>query len=262
VNDNSIYSTMVCCIIVGFSIVVGLLYIFRSHVKHLIALAGKATFSWLNNKALRSDGVIFGPRKEKLFSALHEMSSQLDRPLKLVEVGAGTGANFVFFPKNMEIVCVEPNEFSKKFLLANAAKLPGIEIKEYHIGFGEDMNFIESESVDAVVCTHALCSVRDVDQCLKEILRILKKGGKFLFVERVDPPSTPKLKFGQHIFKLLGHFFGHGCHPKRSVNINIEKAGFSKVPVDYFDADTKAFGPIVRMFFPDVIPHCMGAATK
>ena len=44
--------------------------------------------------------------------------------------------------------------------------------------YAEDMtNHIDSNSVDAVVSTHVLCSVKDVNQCLKEIHRVLKKVG-------------------------------------------------------------------------------------
>jgi len=157
------------------SIIGVVVFIFWSSIKHLICLALKAIFAYLNNKALRIDNIVFGAGKKEIFSCLHETASLLDRPLQLVEVGAGTGSNFVFYPKNSEIVCVEPNEYSKKYLLANVAKVAGIELKQFHLGFGEDMSFIETESVDVVVSTHVLCSVRDVDQCLREILRILKK---------------------------------------------------------------------------------------
>lgn len=162
-------------VIVAFSILGAVFFILRSSIKRATDLAGKAIFAFLLNKGLRLDNTVFGAKKKEIFSCLHEMESQLDRPLKLVEVGAGTGSNFEFLPKNSEIVCVEPNVYSKKYLLANAANLTGIEVKQFHLGFGEDMAFIETESVDAVVCTHVLCSVRDVDQCLKEIFRILKK---------------------------------------------------------------------------------------
>jgi len=161
--------------VVGIFILGAVFLIFWSSIKRATALVGKAIFAYFNNKALRVDNTVFRARKEELFSTLHEMVSQLDRPLKLVEVGAGTGSNFSFYPKNSEIVCVEPNEYSKKYLLANVAKVAGIEMRQFYVGFGEDMAFIETESVDAVVCTHVLCSVSDVDQCLREILRILKK---------------------------------------------------------------------------------------
>jgi SAM-dependent methyltransferase len=250
-------------LLVAFSIVGAVYFIFWPSIKHLTVLAGKAGFAWLLKIALRVDNIIFGKGKKEIFSCLHEMSSRLDRPLKLVEVGAGTGANFVFLPKNMEIVCVEPNEFSKKFLLANAAKFPGIEIKQYHIGFGEDMTFIETESVDAVVCTHVLCSVRDVDQCLKEILRILKKGGKFLFMEHIEAASGSRTKYWQHFFKRPWHVFADGCHLTRRIHVNIEKAGFSKLDLSFFDMENLwSLNFLFKRLALLIIPHCQGVATK
>jgi len=254
---------MINFVIVAFSILGVVVLIFWSSIKRMTTLAGKAIFAWLNNKGLRLDNTVFRAGKEEIFSCLHEMVSQSDRPLKLVEVGAGTGSNFVFYPKNLEIVCVEPNEFSKKYLLANAAKLTGIEMKQFHIGFGEDLAFIETESVDVVVTTHVLCSVTDVDQCLKEILRILKEGGKFIFLEHIEAPSGSRTQFWQHFFKRVWHVIAEGCHLTRNIHVNIEKAGFSKLALDFFDmGNLEAMSAPVRLLAPIVIPHCKGVATK
>ena len=52
-----------------------------------------------------------------------------------------------------------------------------MKLKQFVAAFGEDMSEVEDESVDAVICTLVLCSVMDMDMCMKEIKRVLKPVG-------------------------------------------------------------------------------------
>ena len=61
--------------------------------------------------------------------------------------------------------------------MKNAASFPQIQLGEFHVGFAEDLSAIESGSVDAVICTLVLCSVRSVDRCLQEVIRVLRPVG-------------------------------------------------------------------------------------
>lgn len=94
--------------------------------------------------------------------------------LNIVEIGAGAGANFKYIPAGSKVTCLEPNQKSERYLRKNAKNFPGIEVTQFLEGFAEDMSAIPSESADAVVCTLVLCSVKNVDRCLQEVLRILK----------------------------------------------------------------------------------------
>ena len=51
--------------------------------------------------------VVMMPHKERLFEPLREMAARAkergDGPLKLVEIGAGAGANFKYFPEGTEV---------------------------------------------------------------------------------------------------------------------------------------------------------------
>jgi len=116
---------------------------------------------------------MYSRKKALLFDGLSQMMENTGRPLRVLEIGAGTGANFPYYPDSTIVSCIEPvAQFNKK-LIAAAGGFPRLQF-EFHDGFAEDMAVIESGSVDAVVSTLVLCSVTDVDRCLKEVIRVLK----------------------------------------------------------------------------------------
>jgi len=117
-------------------------------------------------------------RKEALIlRGLSELTKDVGRPLHVLELGAGAGANFAFLPDGTTVTCLDPVPEFGDYLMKNAAHFPQIHLGELHVGFAEDMAAIESGSVDAVICTLVLCSVRHVDKCLREVLRVLRPVG-------------------------------------------------------------------------------------
>ena len=114
--------------------------------------------------------------KKRLFAEFHSLNeNQGHTPFVVLEIGCGTGANFEFYPPGSEIICVDANPHMTKYLLESAKRWPGVRIKSHHVAEAENLrHVVSSESVDAVVCTLTLCSVRSVDACLAEIIRVLK----------------------------------------------------------------------------------------
>ncbi|XP_071929086.1 uncharacterized protein [Coffea arabica] len=84
-------------------------------------------------------------------------------------------------------------------------------------------------SVDAVVATLVLCSVKDVDLALQEIMRVLKPGGLCVFVEHVAAEDGTIRRFFQGILDPLQQFVADGCHFTRKTGEVIAKAVFSSV---------------------------------
>ena len=118
-------------------------------------------------------------RKQKLFSVIRQMAAERDQPLKIVEIGAGPGANFEFLPSGAEITCVEPNEQFRQTLQENANKRPDIRL-DLKCGKAEDLSCVGTGSQDVCISTYVLCSVNDVDKALREIYRILKPVSTYL----------------------------------------------------------------------------------
>src|SRR3970282_1533727 len=84
-----------------------------------------------------------------------------------------------------------------------------------------------SASLDAVVCSLVLCSVPDQQAALKEIQRVLKPGGKLVFLEHVAADGKPKrLKWQRRIEPVWKHLMGN-CHLTRRTEAAITAAGFT-----------------------------------
>jgi len=128
-------------------------------------------------------------RKRKLFQELETLKDvRGDGRLVLLEVGCGGGNNFSYYPAGSEVICIERNRHFEATLYETAGHYPEVQILALHVSPAENMGEVQSGSVDAVVSTKVLCSVTDLDQCLQEIIRVLKHGGKFFFLEHVKSP--------------------------------------------------------------------------
>lgn len=112
-----------------------------------------------------------------------EMRRQLLGDLKgdVLEIGAGTGANFEHYPTGARVTALEPDPYMLKKAEAKLAALGRTDITlqqspAERLAFGD-------ASFDTVLSTLVLCTVGDVPQALAEIRRVLRPGGEFRFVE-------------------------------------------------------------------------------
>ncbi len=95
---------------------------------------------------------------------------------RAVEIGVGTGRFAVPLGISLGI------DLSEK--MAAVARSQGIEVV---IGSAEELPF-EDGSLDAILMVVTICFLRDPDQALKEVLRVLRPGGSFV-VGIVDKDS-------------------------------------------------------------------------
>ena len=84
-------------------------------------------------------------------------------------------------------------------------------------------------------CLQVLCSVPNVESALAEVKRVLKPGGKFLFIEHVLAPAPDrKLRLFQHILNPLQQATADSCHLDRDTSKSIQSAGFANVDASSF----------------------------
>ncbi|MBE9168534.1 class I SAM-dependent methyltransferase [Pleurocapsales cyanobacterium LEGE 06147] len=168
---------------------------------------------------------------------------------KVLEIGPGAGANLPYYCKNLHWIGVEPNFYMHPYL-EREARQHGLSNIELYQGTAEDLP-VEDESIDTVVSTHVLCSVRDPDASLQEIKRILKPGGNFIFIEHVAGECgtwTRKVQDGiEPVWKTLFD----NCHPNRETWKVIEQVGLETVNYYQF-----------KLTFPIVSPHIAGIVKK
>jgi len=203
------------------------------------------------------------PRKRKLFGELESLKdARGDGRLVLLEIGCGGGKNFEYYPAGSEVICLEPNRHFEAALYESAGQHPEVRISEFLVSSAENVREVQSGSVDAVVATEVLCSVGDADRCLREIIRVLKPGGKFFFVEHVRaPPEFYVIRSVQRLLDVVWPLVYYGCRLSRTTQDNIRKAGFNRVDMEEFEADELMQPPRwwgIRL----VRSHITGTATK
>jgi ubiquinone/menaquinone biosynthesis C-methylase UbiE len=178
--------------------------------------------------------------KERLFADLSGT---------VLEIGPGTGVNLRYLKSGqVRWIGVEPNLFMRRYLDQEAARL-GLSI-ELRIGTADALPVPDS-SVDAVISTLVLCCVKDQRQSLREVMRVLKPGGKLLFIEHVAAPPGSRLRRLQNLVTPVWKRLGDGCKPNRETGAALEHAGFAQVAYDRITAPT-----------PIVSPQIVGTATK
>jgi ubiquinone/menaquinone biosynthesis C-methylase UbiE len=144
---------------------------------------------------------------------------------RVVEVGAGSGANFPHYPAEVtEVVAVEPESYLREQALAAAA---GAAVRVTVVDGIADALPLEDGSCDAAVACLVLCSVPDQASALAELRRVLKPGGELRYLEHVRA-STPRMARAQRLVDraFWPHAFG-GCHTARDTVAAIEAAGFA-----------------------------------
>lgn len=91
-----------------------------------------------------------------------------------------------------------------------------------------------------------LCSVKDPRRAIDEIVRVLKPGGKFIFIEHVRARSLP-LRIAQEVLNPFQIFLADGCHLTRDTASLVEerKNEFDNIHVENFTVDVGAGGSLI-----------------
>jgi SAM-dependent methyltransferase len=161
-----------------------------------------------------------GARKGVLFA---------DLPSPVVELGAGGGASMRYLAPGTRLVAIEPNPHAHDGLRRRAARY-GIDLEIR--GEGAESTGLATASVDVVICTLVLCTVTDQAAALAEVHRILRPGGRFVFIEHVASDSGP-VRALQRLLRRPWRFVFDGCCLDRDTAAAIEAAGFRDVRLEH-----------------------------
>lgn len=138
---------------------------------------------------------------------------------RVLEIGAGTGLNFSYYPEEAEVVATEPDPH----MLRRAeprAKEHGIDLQAAP---AEHLPFPDA-SFDTVVSTGVFCSVDDPARAMAEIRRVLRPGGSLRFSEHVKA-WKPLRRFLQVTMDPI-HRLVFRCHIGRDTLRTMRDAGF------------------------------------
>lgn len=138
---------------------------------------------------------------------------------RVLEVGVGTGRNLPLYRPGLHIDAID---FSPR-MLERARRKPLPPDVTLHLMDVQDLQFAPG-TFDSVVATCVFCSVPDPVLGLSEIRRVLRPGGRALFLEHVRPGAPWLAKLFDWLDPLVARA---GPHINRRTMANIAAAGFT-----------------------------------
>ena len=149
----------------------------------------------------------------------------------VLEIGFGTGLNLPYYPEQVrKITAVDPNVGMHR-LAQKRVRRARIEVDQRLLS-GERLPF-EDNRFDCALSTFTLCSIDNVSQALIELHRVLKPGGRFLFLEHGLSPE-PKVQKWQRRLNWLQMRLAGGCHLDRDMRALVSAQPFASVQMDEF----------------------------
>ncbi|WP_405844241.1 class I SAM-dependent methyltransferase [Streptomyces platensis] len=148
---------------------------------------------------------------------------------RVIEVGAGTGLNFAHYPGTVsEVVAIEP-EPTLREVARSAAAHAEVPV-DLVPGVAEALP-VKSEAFDTAVASLVLCSVREVQQALLELRRVLRPGGELRFFEHGRAAGRGLAAVQWSLDRTVWPLLMGGCHTGRDPLGEIRTAGFEVLRV-------------------------------
>jgi SAM-dependent methyltransferase len=184
---------------------------------------------------------LLADRKRRVFSGL---------PSEVLELGPGVGANLRYLQRGTRLIAVEPNRAMHRRLRKRAER-QGIQLDLRGI-VGERLD-ADDGSVEAVISSLVLCTVEDPARVVAEVLRVLRPGGRFAFLEHVAAPEGTALRRIQRWVRRPWAWCLEGCSCERDLQAVMQNAGFAQLDVECYQ---------LRSLFLPFNSQVAGIATK
>jgi len=186
---------------------------------HPVRGPANAAFFWLAGGMFDR---LLGPHKRRLFA---------DLPDTVVELGSGVGANLRYLAPGSTLIAVEPNP-AMHGRLRRAAERSGVRLQVQDAP-AEDTRLPDA-SAEVVLSSLVLCSVGDPVRALAEVRRVLRPGGRFMFVEHVAAPAGSRLRRLQRAVRRPWAWCFEGCSCERDLATAVRAAGFQHVDLESY----------------------------
>ena len=141
---------------------------------------------------------------------------------RVLEIGIGSGLNLPFYSAQArQIFGLDPSP--ALLTRARGRVLPTQPLVQFLGGSAEQIP-LDACSVDSAVMTWVGCSIPDIARALDEIRRVLRPGGRLLFVEHGRAPQQKIARWQDRLDPLWVRIAG-GCHINRSPDVLLRQAG-------------------------------------
>lgn len=148
---------------------------------------------------------------------------------EVLEVAIGTGLNLRWYPDDVRLTGIE---FSPAMLAqARRRVAEGDRRVDLRLGDAQELAFAD-ESFDTVVCTFSLCAIPDERAALREMVRVLRPGGRLLLADHVASTS-PAVRVLQHVVEFVTIRTGEEHYTRRPILL-VRDAGLTVEHADRF----------------------------
>ncbi|MCX4090938.1 class I SAM-dependent methyltransferase [Nocardia sp. alder85J] len=167
---------------------------------------------------------------------------------RTLEIGAGNGVSVPHYPRDLDaLVLLEPNPALRARLAARTDPPATTSIVD---GDAHNLDF-PAASFDTVTASLVFCSVRDPARALREVHRVLRPGGQFLFHEHVR--GTGVRATFQDLITPLQRRLADGCHANRDFESLLTATDFHIEEIEHTRMPTRV---------ASIVPMVVGSARK
>lgn len=163
----------------------------------------------------------------------------------VVEIGIGSGLNLPLYAAGVErVIGVDP---SAKLLAMTRDRTRSVRFPVDTIEASAESVPLSSATADTVVTTWTLCSIPDAARAVGEMKRLLRPGGRLLFIEHGRAPDDGVRVWQDRITPVWRRVAG-GCHLNRDITRLVSAAGFriEELDASYSDVGPRPFAFLYR----------------
>lgn len=156
---------------------------------------------------------------------------------QVLEVGAGTGANLPFYPKDAEVLAIEPSAamlgYARHLIQQEGLVKARVQLLQAGIEDESVAQAVPPGGYDYIVATLVLCTVPQAEVAIALLRQWLKPGGKLLVLEHIQAERQP-YRWLQHAINPAWKCLAEGCCLNRPTDKILKEQGFSPLEERYY----------------------------